>query len=404
MAGDQRPEDIQPDGPVDGTDPSTESIPGDFTDSGWADAAPTEALPVDEAYVADARDGQPDEVHPVAADPALTPAAATGGASAATAVAAPASGRGRRTAWIIGILVLLAALIAAGWWWWDSTQRAQREEAIRTTAQTYLDSLAAADAEGALATLAEQPANTTLLTDEVLQASVEASPLSAIAVGEVTSEGQNATADVTYRIGEEDVALTLPMTGDGARTWHLTDGLGELTLASTDHLTVNGAELTEATNPVFPGTYTAAATNQYLVLNGATSAFIPSPQADAATITPEFALSDPGRESILAAVRTRLDECVASTETLPGNCPFGLAADGAEVSNVRFQLNNDPWAEFAPALDMAAMTASGTVHLDITGFATVTAAGLTGDVDQNFAVDRAWSVNLTEDPLVVTWS
>ncbi|MDN5570010.1 MAG: hypothetical protein L0G22_01925 [Propionibacteriaceae bacterium] len=413
MTGDQRPEDARPD-------------EFDATEQGWDPGDATVELPVGEPADPDAVVEEPlvaagpdaTALDAPGIDPAVegSGVAAGGAAVGATAVGGTAAGaptavepaRRQRTGLIIGLILLLLALIVGGWLWWDATSRAQRDEAIRSTATTYLNSVAGSDAAGALATLAEQPSNTTLLTDEVLQASAETTPITDITVGTVTSEGETASADVSYRIGEEAVQLTLPMTGDGRTTWHLTDGLGELTTTTTDHLTVNGAELTEATNPVFPGTYTAASSHERLTLNGTTSALVASPQADAAELSPEFALSEAGSQAVLNAVRTRFDECVASTESLPANCPFGVdAGEGVVVEDgsVRFSVNNDPWEGFAPALDPATMTASGTIHMNMGATANVTYNGLVNpESSVNFEVDRAYAVNVIDDPMVVTWS
>ena len=66
----------------------------------------------------------------------------------------------------IASAVLVLALMAGVAWFAVTTSRQNRENAMRGAAVGYLQAVAAGDAAGALAQLAEQPASTTLLTDE----------------------------------------------------------------------------------------------------------------------------------------------------------------------------------------------------------------------------------------------
>lgn len=308
-------------------------------------------------------------------------------------------------------LMLVAAgtavvLVVAGVVWGAVTgSAAAREQAIRDTATGYLTALAEADAETALGHLGEQPVSTTLLTDEVLAASREEAPLQDVQVTSVASQDDTATARVTYRLGDLPVETELQMTGDGRTSWKLTDGLSELLVNRTEALTVNGATLQGNAFPVFPGTYVAEPTTDRVALAGESRAVVPSPAHPVARIEVSHGLSESGAGEVLAAVKGRFDECLASTESQPAGCPFGVSGDGAEIApgSVRFQLTNDPWAGFAPALDPATLTASGTFVFHVTATATVTFEGRTGEVQAPMQVERGYSVDLTRDPLEVTW-
>ena len=310
----------------------------------------------------------------------------------------------RPLVWLLSAL-LVVALIAGVVWFAVSTSRANREAAIRDTATSYLTSVADGDAALALEHLAEQPANTALLTDAVLAASKEAAPLTDVQVGAIGGEENAPTVDVSYRLGDQPVETRLQLTGDGRSSWKLVDGLGELTLANLDALTVNGAELTEATNPVFPGTYTAAPVNDKVQLHGEPTATIASPTQDPFRMDVVPGLSELGHQTVLNAVRTRYDECLAATESRPANCPFGVSTDGVEVAegSVRFAGANDPWAAFAPVLDPAAMTAGGKIPFTVNATATVTRDGLTTEATTVLNGERGYTVDLTQDPAVVTW-
>lgn len=148
--------------------PAAEDDPEATAVLGTPDAAPAaEPVAADEVASEDVPAG---ETAVFAEAPVVTDDEAA--AAAPAAVAAPAaSGRGRRTGLIIALALLLIALAIGGWFWWDSSQKAAREQAIRDTSTAYLSALTNADAAAALDTLAEQPANTTLLTNDVLAAS-----------------------------------------------------------------------------------------------------------------------------------------------------------------------------------------------------------------------------------------
>lgn len=224
-------------------------------------------------------------------------------------------------------------------------------------------------------------------------------------VTSVASEGRDATAQVSYRLGEQDVQTTLALTGDGRSDWKIADGTSELLINETRNLTVNGATLTEPANPVFPGTYTAASANQHVQLTGEGTATIPSPEVPSASLNVTQGLSEAGQQAVTAAVKARFDECLTSKESLPGNCPFGVNTEGVELGpeGVTYALTNDPWTGMVSELDAGAMSAGGTFHFEVTATATVTREGLTTTLTLPLAADRGYNVDLTQDPLAVTW-
>ena len=340
-------------------------------------------------------------------------AAPDGGASVVTDPAerepdvAPA--RTRRTPLIIAAAVLAAILLIAGIAWAVSAITASnRERAITGTATTYLQSIAAADAQAALATLAERPANEVLLTGEVLRVSQDNAPLTDIVVSSPVLTGDtSASVTASYKIGGQDVSTTLFLVGDGRTSWLLADGTADLTLSAPTGLTVNAAPVTESTNPVFPGSYTVGThASPTVIAEGDTTAVLTAPDSEPAALTVAAALSSEGRQTVLDTVKGRLDECLAATESRPADCPFGVATDNVEVApgSVRFALVNDPWAGFSPALDPATLQVTGRIHLSVDATATVTQNGLSTDATQRLEADRGYTVDLRQQPLAVVWS
>ncbi|QIK72841.1 hypothetical protein G7070_11855 [Propioniciclava coleopterorum] len=303
----------------------------------------------------------------------------------------------------LAVLLIVVGIV----WAVISTANTNRDKAIAQTATTYLSSIASGDAQAALATLADKPANTALLTGEVLTASRSTAPLTDIQVGTpVFDGGSAATVPASYRIGDQAVSTTLHLEGDGRTQWLISDGTADLTLSSTAGLTVNSAKVTEGTNPVFPGSYTVATGTDNVSIEGTPQAVVASPDAEPTSLDVTAVLSETGKQNVLTAVKTRFDECLASTEARPADCPFGVRTDDVEVTpgSVKFALVNDPWAGFAPTLDAANLSATGPLAYVIDATATVSQNGLTTEGTTRLERAVAFTVDLTKDPLVVVWS
>ena len=300
---------------------------------------------------------------------------------------------------------LVIAVVAGIVWFAVTTSRENREAAMRGVATGYLTAIAEADAGAALERLAEPPANTTLLTDEVLASSREAAPLTDIAAGALSGTETAPTVAVTYRLGDEPVETTIVLSPTGG-SWKIADGTVDLTIPERRSLSVNGATVTEEVTPVFPGTYTATATSDKVALTGTPTLVVTTPDQTDANLDVTVGLSELGTQTVLGAVKGRFDECLTATESRPANCPFGVSTDGVEVApgSVKFALVNDPWAAFAPTLDPATLVASGTLPIQVNATATVTRDGLTADATTTQTADRGYAVDLTKDPAVVTWS
>lgn len=332
------------------------------------------------------------------------PVAESSDSAAATETSA---GSAQRKPLIILAAGLAVVLVIAGIVWAViSTTNSNRDKAIAQTATTYLNALADADATAALATLADKPTNQTLLTSTVLADSRDAAPLRDIQIGAPTFDGgTTATVPAHYTLGDQPVSTTLHLEGDGRTQWLLSDGTADLTLSATKGLLVNTAKVTETTNPVFPGTYRLTTGTTDLTLEGASTAVLTTPDAPTATLTAVPALSEAGKTKTLDTVKGRFDECLAATEARPANCPFGVRTDDVEVTpgSVKFALVNDPWAGFAPTLDLATLTATGQISYEIDATATVARNGLTTEGTVRVARPVTYTVTLGDNPKV-TWS
>lgn len=335
-----------------------------------------------------------------AAEPADEASAAPGVDESASAT----SGRPRPLVWLLSAL-LVAALVGGIAWFAVISSRQNRENAMREAAGGWLTAIAEGDSATAVDLLAEPPTNTALLTDEVMAASRDAAPLTGIEVGPIGDNGTPSTVEVTYQLGGRDVVTTLELTSVGG-AWKIADGTVDLTVPERRAVTVNGAIVTEEVNPVFPGSYTAAAAIDKVAVTGEPTVSVTAPDQESALFAVTVGLSEVGTQTVLNTVKGRFDECLASTESRPVNCPFGVGTEDVEVAegSVRFAPVNDPWAGFAPTLDPATMVASGTIPYQVNATATVSKDGLTTEATALLSGDRGYAVDLTQDPAVVTWS
>lgn len=313
--------------------------------------------------------------------------------------------RWRRPVVIVSGL-LAALLIVVGVVWTIQGNAEARDRAIRDTATGYLKAVADADSAAALRLLAQPPASRDLLTDEVLRASAQAAPLTDIVVTGLQPRSDSATVAVTYKLGGRDVATDLALVGDGRTSWRLGSGLGELMITNTAGLRVNGATIDQTVHPVFPGTYTATPTLEAIALDGEATVTVPSPTTVSATLQVSPRLSDAGLAQSREAARAALDTCVASTLSAPPGCPWQIDEAGVQVTpnSVRYALKNDPWAEFTPTLDLKTLTAKGVAHYTLTATANVTTPDRSGDLTATLDRDTPVTIDLTAQPLKVTWA
>ena len=299
-------------------------------------------------------------------------------------------------------LVLLAAGIALAV---QRNAEGARDQAIRDTATGYLQAVADAVSRAALDRLATQPLSKDLLTDDVLRFSRDAGAITDIAIAGVVPRDASATVAVTYRLGGQDVSADLELVG-GLTSWKVADGLSDLTVTNIVGVRVNGASVGQPVNPVFPGTYTATPSIEQVALDGTPTVTLPAATTPPATIDVTPRLSDAGLQQARDAARAALDACIASKVSAPPGCPWQIDETGVQIApdSVTYTLKNDPWAGYAPTLDLATMSAKGVVHYTVDAAATITTADRSGEVTATLDRDTLVAVDLTTTPLAVTWS
>ena len=204
--------------------------------------------------------------------------------------------------------------------------------------QHYLNSIAAGDADKALRDLAEKPAKTDLMTDDVLAASAKAAPITDIKV--TWTERTARSVKTSYTIGEKKVEANYPVVANG-NGFRINGGYLAMDLSSLPaglSYRMNGAALGRGEVALFPGSYTLSTSNPYLSLGKGATFIVKSP-TESATPTPEPTISESGVKSVRALVSAEVSRCLKSDKlkagcglTVGGDGPNGSKADDGTIS------------------------------------------------------------------------
>ncbi|SDE20999.1 hypothetical protein [Auraticoccus monumenti] len=216
----------------------------------------------------------------------------------------------------------------------------------------YLDAVARGDAVAALSHAATQPADTSLLTDQVLSVSRAMAPITDVSVPEVVDAG---SVEASYRVGSERVTETFSVTEvDGG--FRLSEVVSELDVSSlrSDRLAlrVGGADVTGDRLTLFPGSYPVETGNPRLSYgDGALLVPVPGRVLSSSELAPT--LTEEGADAFATLVEDALDECLTETGPAPSGCPFeaGVNSSHEVEGEGRWSAEDDPMDSFDPRLD-----------------------------------------------------
>ncbi len=231
--------------------------------------------------------------------------------------------------------------------------------------EDYLTALADGDAEAALEHI-DTYGDDSLLTDEVLQASLALGAIDDIEVEEQTEgDSYESTVPVTFTIGGETISREFQVYNYGDDDWQIVDGLIALSGFYGFEglgLTVNGAEAPESAY-VFPGTYELALGVEEFAIEGDTTTFVVASDADAEPLWDlRPTLTEEGTATFRSLVRASVEECVAM-KTLATPCGMDLTdIDLTGYTPVEGTVTRTITAEGQSTLDsMTAEVSSGAV-------------------------------------------
>lgn len=201
--------------------------------------------------------------------------------------------------------------------------------------EAYLTALSEGDAEGALS-LIDAPSDTSHMTQEVLDASLEIAPITDISVNEVETGEYAVSEEVTgsFTLGDEEVTHRFwTSSDDEGDSWDVdaSISLGEPSTGTLD-VAVNGVEFTTSDAYVFFGAaYELEITQENFTFEGddnivhATESYIST-----SDLSPE--LTEEAEDTWRQLILDDVEQCVASNEKEAG-CGIDMPDDisGAEV-------------------------------------------------------------------------
>ncbi|OSM42128.1 hypothetical protein [Nesterenkonia sp. PF2B19] len=282
--------------------------------------------------------------------------------------------------------------------------------------EAYLTALAEGDVEGALS-LIDAPSDTTHMTQEVLDVSVELAPISEISVNEVEVGDYAFSEEVTasFTLGEESVTHRFwTSTDDEGDSWFL-DGaisISEPSAGSLD-VTLNGVEFTTSDTYVFFGAaYELDIAHENFMFDGDSVVHATDTYVSTADLTP--ALTEEAEDTWRDLIITEVEDCVASNEKEAG-CGLDMPDEvsGAEViegSIERSMSTSDQQAlqNIEPRLDWSNPNLVGSDYVSIT--VDVEYEGRSGgstDLYELWTGDPRWLgdpvVDMTAEELEITW-
>lgn len=224
--------------------------------------------------------------------------------------------------------------------------------------QGYLDALAQGDAATALSYAAVAPADTSLLSAEMLAAGRLVAPISDIRVAPSSGASGTETVSASYKVGERVVDASFEVVQTGS-AWLLQDVAASVSLTSlspaTVPLAVNGVPVSSASVMLFPGSYTVAAQDARFAVSHGTF-LVESPGATPDTFSMELKLSSAGTAKVRAAAQKRLNSCLKTRSLAPAGCAFGTylpKGNKARTSTIRWTVTKGATAmkKIKPALD-----------------------------------------------------
>jgi len=192
--------------------------------------------------------------------------------------------------------------------------------------EKYLTALSEGDAETAL-TFVETYADDSLLTDEVLAASLELAPITDIVVEESEDATEyEATISASFAVGSETIEREFTAYSSSDDGWLISDGLVMATLSNFDGLglTVNGAEPADSSTSLFPGAYQLALGYEEFALDAETDTFTLTTDDDTELFWDIYpVLTEEGATTFRSLVRAAIEECVAM-KTLTTPCGMDI--------------------------------------------------------------------------------
>ncbi len=203
--------------------------------------------------------------------------------------------------------------------------------------QGYLEALAAGNAAAALSYAEQEPADTSLLTDEVLAASNAVTPITEIEVAEPANDYSPITA--SYLLGDQTVSTQF-YASNASGSWKLESITRDIGIADMNGiaLTINGAPVQDTRITLFPGSYSLVPTNSLYVVDG--GAFVVTSPQDLTSYTMQLDISSTGQQKLRTAAQAHLKACLKQTSLAPKGCGFSIRANGTGAVKAKWSISS----------------------------------------------------------------
>lgn len=241
---------------------------------------------------------------------------------------------------VIGLIIALVVARAAGGGGGDSDEPVAADTPSAAL-QGYLEAVAAGDATKAAEYGMGEVADLPSASAEVLEAAVEAHPITNINVPESDSAGTSAYVDATYTVGDTDVQAYYDMVQSNGE-WKLDE-----VVATSDWPTefgdleveVYGVSIAGDGLAFFPGTYEFTTGSTLLEFDEGSTLTVESPTDTLSFYDMSIDVSAAGKTAVVKGAKAALNKCMASTEMNPSGCgssfgsrlPSGVTAKAGTV-------------------------------------------------------------------------
>ena len=246
----------------------------------------------------------------------------------------------------------------------------------------YLGALAAGDADKAKQYAMNPPAESPVLTNEFLAASLATNPITEIQVEEKKDYGTTSYTSASYRIGATLVQGNYPLT-KVAKLWKLDSVVATVDRPSswgTFGVTINGTTAPTSKFALFPGVYQLGTGTSLLAFEQPTFTVEKPEDRVSGFSSTRPALTDAGKKAMITKSQEWLTQCLPIQDTNPKDCGMNTPLPGGKTlatgTLTRVVVTAAPFSTATPRVasdDPKKITMSSYVSVKIT--ATDTAGG-----------------------------
>lgn len=290
----------------------------------------------------------------------------------------------------------------------SNTTAAATADSPSAAVKGYLEALAAANADGALAFAESDPASKTFLTSEVLKAAMTEAPLTGINVPDVDNSSTYATVSASYKLGDRTINDTYYVSKVGDK-WRLKDVAADVDFSYLNKgdlkVILNGVELDADKVYLFPGVYKVTSDNERVTWGGK-SLQVDSPNAYPSVTDLKPTLTSGAVSEIRKAAQTKLNQCRSAKKLAPAGCGFGVRAPkGVKIqpSSIKWSIESgaDAMKKMKPSLEYDdPLSATAYTYVYLKG----TAKGTNGSSYYGYDSISKTSIDLSGDTVKVSFS